>query len=424
MTNIIIYSTCQGDGIKYYLDKYFSNNYNIKVIRNYSLIINKSYLPIDLIKNADICIYQNMPSKWGRYSTENTDIYENINFEKNLFSDNLEILYANNFNYIKYNNNLIEVKYASNFDNIYSCGFSLKLNEFYENNYEYTIKFEARLKNSNLNKKIKIFTGNCYKTFNNYLNDKWNNFELSSTEFNFKSGSKFRINLINPEVNLEYEIKNLTIKICKNEYNLNESKKKIKNFIDYLKPNCIKIRIPYVFLSALWSLVRVALRDGDNNLSIINPKNEYDYKYLNKEIIINLKKDHTLDNILKLYDDNKINFNYKNNFEYQINILKEKELNTDIKVSNFILKNYKKYKLFHTQNHPTYIILCEMTKQILQILNEDISNLDSIFKNDEYIIGGYVYYSKYDINYYNFEFQCNINDNYIKQIIKEIYNLY
>ena len=216
MKQITFYSTCQGLGIKNYIQYYFSNNDNFDIIRNYSLVLGNHELSNfrKILKKTNIFIYQEMPSKWNEYST-----------------------------------------------------------------------------NSNVT----------------------------------------------------------------------------NNILTYLPNDCIKIIIPYVYADWLWGLNKILLRDGTTNFDKIDQDTEKKKKYINKEVIINMKnKGLSLNNILKLYDDNKINFKYEERKYKGINILKSKEKTCDVKVSDFILENYKKEKLFYMPNHPTRIILKEMSKQILK----------------------------------------------------------
>lgn len=54
--------------------------------------------------------------------------------------------------------------------------------------------------------------------------------------------------------------------------------------------------------------------------------------------------------------------------EYSIKTLKEKEQKTDIKLAEFILENYKSFKLFDTVNHPSDILLKVLNDFIIKFL--------------------------------------------------------
>ena len=57
------------------------------------------------------------------------------------------------------------------------------------------------------------------------------------------------------------------------------------------------------------------------------------------------------------------------NIDYTLSELSKRETNTDIKISDFIRDNYRKYRLFHTINHPTDVLGLEVANQILSKLN-------------------------------------------------------
>ncbi len=103
---------------------------------------------------------------------------------------------------------------------------------------------------------------------------------------------------------------------------------------------------------------------------------------------------------------------------YKLLLIKEETCM--VKISNFILKNYKECELFLVTNHPTYLILKEMTKQILELLNVNYEKFDSLSKNDNYVIQDCrLPHSKYDKKIIDYDIK--IDDNKIKELIKEIY---
>ena len=66
--NIVIYSNCQSKGIRFFLNLVIEGNY--EEILNYEYIRHKKELPLDVIKKADIFIYQPIDKKHGVYSTD------------------------------------------------------------------------------------------------------------------------------------------------------------------------------------------------------------------------------------------------------------------------------------------------------------------------------------------------------------------
>jgi hypothetical protein len=193
----------------------------------------------------------------------------------------------------------------------------------------------------------------------------------------------------------------------------------IENYKKYMKDNSINISFPNIYFNA-------AVPFGIYS-SVPN-----EFKFYNHEIILNLKlQGKTLDDIYYMYDNNLINFNYEERFNYSINYLYEREKYLDIKITDFIRNNIKKYELFYTHydkfdfiffNHPSITLIIECVKQILKILN-----IDKTIENYNGPIhpGGYQIVSNYDLNYYNFEWctsKTEHSDIIFKKMIEKIYN--
>jgi hypothetical protein len=108
----------------------------------------------------------------------------------------------------------------------------------------------------------------------------------------------------------------------------------------YLKSTCITISFPYIYNDALTPVGKIFKRDLPIN-------GEYDddgdsIKYHNIQPILDLKNQgKTIDEIKELYFSNKIDFRYKERFEKSINILKQNEQLTDVKVSDYIINNHQ-----------------------------------------------------------------------------------
>lgn len=120
----------------------------------------------------------------------------------------------------------------------------------------------------------------------------------------------------------------------------------------YVKDSCIKIAYPYIFFSAMWPLVQKG-----KNINV----------WFGEEVITKLlSENYTKSDILNLYYEGKIDWDYKNRFQNSLNILKEKEKLTDIKVSNFIEKNLLDNLLFLIPHHPTSIIFFYVANEILK----------------------------------------------------------
>jgi len=202
------------------------------------------------------------------------------------------------------------------------------------------------------------------------------------------------------------------------------------NLKTYLKPTCKCISFPYIYNNAFTPLFKSYKRDivinGEYDKDAHN-----DVQYYNIEPIITLKrKGLSLTDILLQYQNNEIDFCYKERFEDSINRLKQKELHTDVKVAQFIIDNHKKHRLFNyhyasndytTCNHPSNILIMHYVNQIFRMMEVE----PIILTDDNQLIGETTFVSRYDIEYYKYEWtttETNSFDNRIKELITEIYN--
>lgn len=125
----------------------------------------------------------------------------------------------------------------------------------------------------------------------------------------------------------------------------------------YVKEDCLKISYPYIFSSAMWPIIQA----GQNQ-----------NRWFGGEILDSLvSQGLSTQDIINLLLENNINWGYQNRFYTSIEILKGKESITDIKISDFILENYKKQLLFLIPQHPTSIVFLNVANQILKKLNID-----------------------------------------------------
>jgi len=76
MINLVFYTNCQCRGLNCFIKKHI-NKIETKHIENYSIIKNKNKIPFDILKQADIFIYQPIDKKHGIYSTD-TSVENNI----------------------------------------------------------------------------------------------------------------------------------------------------------------------------------------------------------------------------------------------------------------------------------------------------------------------------------------------------------
>ena len=176
------------------------------------------------------------------------------------------------------------------------------------------------------------------------------------------------------------------------------------NVLNLLKPECIKICFPSIYLD-IWPLYP----QGD--------------KIIGSYTITNLKDlGYSLETLLILYDNGLFSFDLKNRFKKSFDYLKEREDKyCNIKVSQFILDNYKKYELADTQNHITGILLSFTANQICDFLKITRSR-ENIFLDTFHVNAMRWPNSIYSIKELEIEY---INENYhdyYKDYIKRIYS--
>ena len=190
------------------------------------------------------------------------------------------------------------------------------------------------------------------------------------------------------------------------------------NIISYLKEDCLKISFPYIYNSSTWAIITPSPGDGITNGGFFNDVN----KYINREAIEKMKiNNHSLDSIIKLFREKKIDFNYKNRFQNDLTILKKKELECNIIVSDYIEQNIYKKELFLNQGHPTTPLFIHSVNQIIKMLNDNYE-----FPYDypeQYFVGnGRLSHSSMDKYFWNFPYNCVIDDSIIIKHIEYIYN--
>lgn len=188
--------------------------------------------------------------------------------------------------------------------------------------------------------------------------------------------------------------------------------------LSHLKPTCLKISFPYIYNSGIWGLTKDAI-DKDDGTDCGN-----------RDSIKNEKK--SLEEIIQMYYDNTLNFNYKSRFESSLQKLKEKEEKCDIHVSEFIQQNIRTQKIFYTQNHPTPYLFEHVSKKILDIIKNNFKNNVvtteyEIATQNQLSNGPKWPISKSDIDYWQFSYikhpEENADNYYIELITKYYKNI-
>ena len=98
------------------------------------------------------------------------------------------------------------------------------------------------------------------------------------------------------------------------------------NVLTHLSDNVKIITIPYVYSSWYWALAKIHKRDRlevYDNTKIMTDSDKY--KYINGDYIIELKKKYRLREIIRLYDESKLDFNYDDRMTRELDILKKRK---------------------------------------------------------------------------------------------------
>lgn len=160
--------------------------------------------------------------------------------------------------------------------------------------------------------------------------------------------------------------------------------------ISCLSPRCRKISFPYIYNNALWPF----FAEGDKIIG----REPVDLLFTNG---ISLRKS------LNLFSQLELNFNFASRFKQTMETLKEKEKETDVKVSQFIIDNLQEIRLFHTQNHPTNEIFICCANQILDLLGFPPFALSKTFSDNFAKLPGLWPISPYDSAMFGYRFTRN-----------------
>jgi len=192
------------------------------------------------------------------------------------------------------------------------------------------------------------------------------------------------------------------------------------NVLSHLPKHCKQISFPYIYNSALWPIIKPC--DIDGFAGELPGRGEY----INKKPIHKLiDEGNTIDMILQLFDNKKIDFEYKQRFLNCMDILRKKETICDIKIADYIQNNIHSRKLFITQNHPTTCIFVHCSNQILNLLKCKVQFDYNTYAENIINLPGKCMHSSYDLDYWNFAYNVDtIDDAVYRDHIKNICNNY
>src|ERR1035437_7102126 len=247
-------------------------------------------------------------------------------------------------------------------------------------------------------KKLCVFYGNCQVIYN--IKDMLNN----SVEFSEKYRS---VSYVNHDRDQITKLSNIDIEDLKKcdvfiyqPLSISHGVFSTENIKTYLKSDCILISFPYVYNSALYSVFweEASPRWTINTLINCGWKN----------IMISIINNESIGDIIKSYDDGKIDFYFDDRMKVCLDSLREKERNCSIKVADFIESNFKNKRLFIIQNHLTYFFNRWISNRILEILGMSTLLEDYITDN---LIESRCVNDHYNTTHYAFEYQYSIDNN-------------
>lgn len=181
-------------------------------------------------------------------------------------------------------------------------------------------------------------------------------------------------------------LKKATIVIYQDIHN-NDLHLKLQDISKYIQNTNRLISFPNIYFSGLWPF----FEEGENIVC-------------GEEIIEAINKGEGFKSLIQRFCSLSIYFDFEKRFSNSKQRLIHNEINTDIKISDFILKNIHDKKLFLTQNHPTSIVFSYLTNQLLSFMDLPSISCDHSSIN-EANLPGYWPISPYDSNYYNFSYQ-------------------
>lgn len=207
-------------------------------------------------------------------------------------------------------------------------------------------------------------------------------------------------------------------------YNKSRYSTKHKNFIEDLKNKCKVIELPTLFSNIYFPNAFHMYKPIELNNEINIQDTDFDqvftYRdipYFDYSILKWFLEGLTIEEVLYKY--NQIEYDVDALFQEEMNILKNNyEITSDIKVSDFIEKEYKNNLLFYSINHPTNFYIMEITKRILIFLGSTDLIISNARNELDYIIHPISKYFKFNVNARFMGIYGN--DNYITSI----YNSY
>jgi len=166
----------------------------------------------------------------------------------------------------------------------------------------------------------------------------------------------------------------------------------------FLKPECNQISFPYIYNSAIYTCYWEPASTRWSIGTLVN----CGWRHI-MELIF---QGHTIETVLHLYDNNGLDFYFSQRMNTCIEYLRRRESECNIKVSDFILNNYKDKRLFITQNHLTSHFFNWIANRVFEKLQINFRFSEN-YQHDSTIEAACIH-DKYSQNFHNFSFPLDI----------------
>jgi hypothetical protein len=144
------------------------------------------------------------------------------------------------------------------------------------------------------------------------------------------------------------------------------------NILQHCKPTCKRISFPYIYNYSFWEVLVFA--DGDYTVGHSATK----YAYLNHRPITKLKEQGvSFEEITRRILSKTFDWEFESRYRETQEVLRLKESECDVKVSEFIDKHHKNLLLFYTQNHVGAPLIKHVADQVVSLLGEDPTGFPS-----------------------------------------------
>lgn len=191
------------------------------------------------------------------------------------------------------------------------------------------------------------------------------------------------------------------------------------NIFNYLPKNSIKISFPYIYDNSFYPFKGPIVLEQKHLIKDIEVIYDNSLPIINK-----FKLNKSLDEVIHLYKNNEIDFNFKDRNEKTLKILQENENKCDITISDYLIENINR-RLFLVENHPITEVFVHIVNKILKKINcQEINyQTDNILDNFSEL-PGFIPISTYEYNNKNYKYDYQINDDYFINLIKNVKKMY